>query len=146
MIVAVCGLVVLAVSCAPAFGPATLRVDHSPERAKVVERFRGVSRPAVLFVGNSYSIPVPRVFRRQCKARGTNVRVGLAAHGGWSLAQHAAHEPTLRAIREIADRLAALDAAEGTGLHLLVQGASRLRIEGENIPRRTTDRFHDVRY
>jgi ATP-dependent DNA helicase DinG len=29
---------------------------------------------------------------------------------------------TLRAIREIADRLAALDAAEGTGLHLLVQG------------------------
>ncbi len=29
---------------------------------------------------------------------------------------------TLRAIREIADRLAVLDAAEGTGLHLLVQG------------------------
>jgi len=100
MIVAVCGLVVLAVSCAPAFGPATLRVENSPERAKVVERFGGVSRPAVLFVGNSYSIPVPRVFRRQCKARGKDVRVGLAAHGGWSLAQHAAHEPTLRAIRK----------------------------------------------
>lgn len=100
MIVAVCGLVVLAVSCAPAFGPEILRVDDSPERAEVVGRFLGSDRPAVLFVGNSYTIPVPRVFRRQCKARGRDVRVGMAAHGGWSLAQHAAHEPTRRAIRE----------------------------------------------
>jgi hypothetical protein len=100
MMVAVCGLVLVAVSCAPVFSQCTLRVEASPERARVVERFRSKREPAVLFVGNSYSVPVPAVLRRLCLARGQAVRVGRSTHGGWSLAQHAAHEPTLRKIRE----------------------------------------------
>jgi hypothetical protein len=98
--VALCGMVVLAVSCSSTFTPSTLRVEPSEQRSKVIARFRSKKEPAVLFVGNSYSIPVPRVFRRQCRAHGQNVRVGQSTIGGWSLAQHAAHEPTLRKIRE----------------------------------------------
>ena len=72
---------------------------HPNPPAELRERVAATSRPAVLFVGNSYSFALPREFQRAAEARGIAVRTGHSTHGGWTLAQHAAHEPTLRKIR-----------------------------------------------
>lgn len=69
-------------------------------RRELAERIRATSRPAVLFVGNSYSFGVPKAFTRTATERGKPVRTGHATYGGWSLARHAANEATLRKIRE----------------------------------------------
>lgn len=69
-----------------------------PER-ELRERLSRASRPAVLFVGNSYSFGVPAAFKRQAATSGQDVRVGHSTYGGWSLERHANHEPTLRKIR-----------------------------------------------
>ena len=55
---------------------------------------------AVLFIGNSYSFGVPAEFKRLAISRGKRVRIGHSTYGGWSLAQHSKHEPTLRKLRE----------------------------------------------
>lgn len=67
---------------------------------ELAERFRSENQPAVLFVGNSYSFGVPTVFRQLVLAAGQSIRIGEATRGGWNLARHAEHEPTLREIRE----------------------------------------------
>lgn len=54
---------------------------------------------AVLFIGNSYSFGVPKEFRKLAKSRGLKVRVGHSTNGGWTLARHAAHPPTLGKLR-----------------------------------------------
>jgi len=71
----------------------------SPEK-ELRERIISTSVPAILFVGNSYSFGVPKAFSKQAAAIGKNVRVGHSTYGGWTLARHAEHEPTLRKIRE----------------------------------------------
>ncbi|MEY3394433.1 MAG: hypothetical protein RL346_669 [Verrucomicrobiota bacterium] len=55
---------------------------------------------AVLFIGNSYSFDVPRMFGEKARLMGKNVRVGQSTNGGWTLAMHAEHQPTLKMLRE----------------------------------------------
>lgn len=55
---------------------------------------------AVLFIGNSYSFGVPQQFRKLADACGRKVRVGHSMYGGWTLAKHAEHAPTLEKIRK----------------------------------------------
>lgn len=54
---------------------------------------------AVFFIGNSYSFGVPEKFRKLAKSRGLKVRVGHSTYGGWTLAKHAEHSPTLGKLR-----------------------------------------------
>lgn len=56
--------------------------------------------PAVLFIGNSYSFGVPKAFGKVAAEHGKSLRIGHSTFGGWSLARHAANEPTLRKIRD----------------------------------------------
>ncbi|MFK7852424.1 MAG: SGNH/GDSL hydrolase family protein [Akkermansiaceae bacterium] len=51
---------------------------------------------AVLFIGNSYSFGVPSEFRKIAESKGKKVRVGHSTYGGWSLAKHSEHGPTLK--------------------------------------------------
>jgi hypothetical protein len=55
--------------------------------------------PSILFVGNSYSFGVPLALKKLCSENGRSLRVGHSTNGGWTLAQHAAHQPTLNKIR-----------------------------------------------
>jgi len=71
----------------------------SPEK-ELRGRIASTPSPAILFVGNSYSFGVPKAFSKQAAAIGKTVRVGHSTYGGWSLARHAEHEPTLRKIRD----------------------------------------------
>lgn len=48
----------------------------------------------VLFVGNSYSFQVPKVFAQIAKSKGKEVHVEQVTKGGWTLAKHAAAEAT----------------------------------------------------
>lgn len=73
---------------------------HPNPQAELRERIASSPQPAVLFVGNSYSFALPREFTREAEARGKRVRTGHSTHGGWTLAKHAKHEPTLRKIRQ----------------------------------------------
>jgi len=79
--------------------PMPLPPSHPDPQSELRERIAQSARPAVLFVGNSYSFALPREFTRAAEARGKRVRTGHSTHGGWTLARHAAHEPTLRKIR-----------------------------------------------
>jgi hypothetical protein len=75
---------------------------HTPPddpKTELRQRIATTRRPAVLFVGNSYSFALPREFETEAKARGKRVRTGHSTNGGWTLAQHATHEPTLQKIR-----------------------------------------------
>lgn len=84
-------------SCAHRETPPT-SLPPGPD-AELRQRIATSPRPAVLFVGNSYSFDLPRAFQREAAARGVRTRTGHSTYGGWSLAQHAEHEPTLRKIR-----------------------------------------------
>jgi hypothetical protein len=88
-------------SCAPrAMTPPVAPGGDRDPLGVLRRRIASSSRPAVLFVGNSYSFALPRAFEREAAARGFRVRTGHSTHGGWTLAQHAGHEPTLRKIRQ----------------------------------------------
>lgn len=54
---------------------------------------------AVLFIGNSYSFGVPGALEELAEGRGRRVRTGHSTYGGWSLAQHRGHGPTLEKLR-----------------------------------------------
>lgn len=61
---------------------------------------RGKSKTlSILFIGNSYSFGVPSALEKLAASRGKIIRTGHSTNGGWTLAQHAAHLPTLRKIR-----------------------------------------------
>ncbi len=66
----------------------------------LVRRLGESRKPSVLFIGNSYSFHVPKLFRTYAANRGKAVKVGQVTHGGWTLARHAANEETLKRIRE----------------------------------------------
>jgi hypothetical protein len=66
----------------------------------VTARLAKTRKPSVLFVGNSYSFVAPKAFRTYASNRGRELRVDQVTHGGWTLAQHAASEETLKKIRE----------------------------------------------
>jgi hypothetical protein len=66
----------------------------------VTVRLAKKRKPSVLFVGNSYSFVAPKAFRTYASNRGRELRVDQVTHGGWTLAQHATSEDTLKKIRE----------------------------------------------
>lgn len=72
--------------------------DH-PE-SELRARLLADPEPAVLFIGNSYSFGVPKAFGKVAADHGKSLRIGHSTFGGWSLARHAANEPTLRKIRD----------------------------------------------
>ena len=74
---------------------------RSPEdlQREVSERIHSKSRPAILFVGNSYSFGVPAALEKIAAKHGQSIRTGHSTNGGWKLSQHAKHEATLRKIR-----------------------------------------------
>jgi hypothetical protein len=74
-------------------------VDTSVAPVENQEQVRDVKKTEVLFIGNSYSFGVPKAFRKLAEKRDKKVRVGSATHGGWTLEQHAAHDPTLKKLR-----------------------------------------------
>lgn len=79
------------------------RKSRKPSRETGTGAEAGSSAPppmAVLFIGNSYSMGLPRELRRLAARLGKSLRVGEAVHGGWSLQQHCEHPPTLAAIRD----------------------------------------------
>lgn len=53
----------------------------------------------VLFIGNSYSFDVPKMFREISVKNGKKVKVSTCTHGGWTLEMHSKHEPTLKKLR-----------------------------------------------
>lgn len=63
--------------------------------AAVVDRVKKAKTLRVLFVGNSYSFQIPKVFATLAKEEGKSVEVRQATNGGWTLAKHAATHATL---------------------------------------------------
>jgi hypothetical protein len=70
------------------------RVAGDPQAA-LNHRLLAAARPAILFIGNSYSFQVPKVFETIAKGEGRNVLVEQVTLGGWTLAKHAASADTL---------------------------------------------------
>jgi hypothetical protein len=55
---------------------------------------------AVLFIGNSYSFDVPKMFEMKAKSMGKKVRVAQSTNSGWTLEMHSRHEATVKMLRE----------------------------------------------
>jgi hypothetical protein len=82
------------------FGLSSCALPPVPgENAKLVAA-REKQEVSVFFIGNSYSFGVPKQFREIAESRGRKVRVGHSTYGGWTLAKHAAHPPTLEKLRK----------------------------------------------
>lgn len=71
--------------------------DQREER--LVARMRGADPARVLFVGNSYSFKIPKVFAELAAEEGREVEVEQVTKGGWTLAKHAKADATLEKIR-----------------------------------------------
>ncbi len=54
----------------------------------------------ILFIGNSYSFDVPKMFKDIADKNGKKVKVAGCTHGGWKLSMHAVHEPTLKKLHK----------------------------------------------
>ncbi len=54
----------------------------------------------VLFIGNSYSFDVPKMFKEISEKNGKKVKIAGCTHGGWKLSMHAEHPPTLKKLRQ----------------------------------------------
>lgn len=78
-----CVLVLACCACSPA-----AQCDQSHEPRACVR---------VLFIGNSYTFvnDLPATLTELARAGGRTLETGMAASGGWTLAQHAAAQPTL---------------------------------------------------
>ncbi|BDS07805.1 hypothetical protein NT6N_28450 [Oceaniferula spumae] len=66
----------------------------------LVQRVSGAKTLRVLFIGNSYSFQIPKVFGKIAEAEGKSVEVEQMTRGGWTLAKHAAAKKTLAKINE----------------------------------------------
>lgn len=73
------------------------RVANDPQTV-LNERLVAAETPAILFVGNSYSFQVPKVFEKIATVEGRSVYVEQMTKGGWTLAQHAGSKETLAKI------------------------------------------------
>jgi hypothetical protein len=54
----------------------------------------------VLFIGNSYSFGVPKMFEELAQQNGKKVHVESCTNGGWTLKKHSGHRSTLKKLRE----------------------------------------------
>lgn len=75
------------------------RAMRGDPRQRLRRRVAGASGLRVLFVGNSYSFQVPKVFENLARAEGKQVSVEQVTTGGWTLARHAAAAATLAKIK-----------------------------------------------
>lgn len=82
-----------------AIGLMALTAAASPLE-EAAARLAKTRKPSVLFVGNSYSFGAPKAFRTYASNRGRELRVDQVTFGGWTLAQHASNDATLKKIRE----------------------------------------------
>jgi hypothetical protein len=93
------------VRCAPlAILPFLMNCGSMPESSPanlsaVQQRLRVSQKPAVLFVGNSFSQGVPKEFERIAAKHGTIVRTQGVTNDGWTLSLHAKFPDTLETIR-----------------------------------------------
>lgn len=67
---------------------------------EVVERVASATDLRILFIGNSYSFQIPKVFEALAKAEGKNLTVEQVTKGGCTLQRHAATPKTLERIAE----------------------------------------------
>lgn len=81
------------------FGLSSCALPPAPGESAKLSAVREKEEVAVFFIGNSYSFGVPGQFRKIAESRGRKVRVGHSTYGGWTLAQHAAHPPTIEKLR-----------------------------------------------
>ncbi len=72
-------------------------MENDPHRA-LVNRVKQAKTLRVLFVGNSYSFEIPKVFEKLAKSEGKRIAVDQVTKGGWTLEKHAASEATLEKI------------------------------------------------
>ena len=82
------------------FGLSSCALPPAPGESEKLSTVRDKEEVAVFFIGNSYSFGVPKQFKKIAEARGRKVRVGHSTYGGWTLAKHAAHPPTLEKLRK----------------------------------------------
>ena len=68
--------------------------------AALVERVKKAKTLRVLFIGNSYSFQIPKVFEKLAKAEGKKVEVEQVTKGGWKLTKHASAKQTLDKISD----------------------------------------------
>ena len=68
--------------------------------AAVVDRVKKAKTLRVLFIGNSYSFQIPKVFEKLAKVEGKKVEVEQVTKGGWKLVKHAAAKQTLDKISD----------------------------------------------
>jgi len=82
------------------FGLSSCALPPAPDEPGKLHAMRGKEQVAVFFIGNSYSFGVPKQFRKIAESRGRKVRVGHSTYGGWTLAKHVEHSPTLEKLRK----------------------------------------------
>lgn len=82
------------------FGLSSCALPSAPGESAKLSTVREKEEVAVFFIGNSYSFGVPGQFRKIAESRGRKVRVGHSTYGGWTLAKHAEHSPTLDKLRK----------------------------------------------
>lgn len=81
------------------FGFTSCALPPVPVESVKLRAVREKKEVAVFFIGNSYSFGVPRSCKKLAESNGKKVRVGHSTYGGWTLAKHAAHAPTLEKLR-----------------------------------------------
>ncbi len=82
------------------FGLSSCALPPAPGENAKLGAVREKQEVAVFFIGNSYSFGVPKQFRKIAESRGRKVRVGHSTYGGWTLAKHVEHSPTLEKLRK----------------------------------------------
>jgi hypothetical protein len=82
------------------FGLSSCALPPAPGETAKLRAVREKEEVSVFFIGNSYSFGVPKEFRNIAESRGRKVRVGHSTYGGWTLAKHAEHPPTLEKLRK----------------------------------------------
>ena len=82
------------------FGLSSCALPPAPGEPEKLQTVRHKEEVAVFFIGNSYSFGVPGQFREIAESRGRKVRVGHSTYGGWTLAKHVEHSPTLEKLRK----------------------------------------------
>jgi hypothetical protein len=82
------------------FGLTGCALPPAPDEAVKLRAVREKQEVSVFFIGNSYSFGVPDRLKKLAEAEGRKVRMGHSTYGGWTLAKHAAHAPTLEKLRK----------------------------------------------
>lgn len=80
-------------------GLTSCTLPPAPGESAKLRALRDKETVSVFFIGNSYSFGVPGQFRKLAEKQGRKVRTGHSTYGGWTLAKHAAHPPTLQKLR-----------------------------------------------